>query len=118
MPLGSYAIAALENWLVRGRPAMSPLHAQPVFINQRGRRLSRRSLWQVVHNAAEAAHIPGVTPHSLRHTCATHLLDGGADIRVVQEVLGHAAITTTQIYTHVSAQTLREVYASTHPRAR
>ena len=89
-----------------------------MFLNQRGGRLSRQSAWTLVRRAAELAGVDDVTPHTLRHSFATHLLEGGADIRVVQQLLGHASVVTTQIYTRVTAQTLREVYASSHPRAR
>src|SRR5690606_29716827 len=100
VPLGRYATDAVEAWLVRGTPA--------VFLNQRGGRLSRQSAWSVIQRAAERADLSGhLSPHTLRHSFATHLLDGGADVRVVQELLGHASVTTTQIYTLVTAQHLR-----------
>ncbi|HBX82007.1 MAG TPA: site-specific tyrosine recombinase XerD [Propionibacteriaceae bacterium] len=122
VPLGSYARAALEAWLVRGRPTLSVKAARPgpaLFLNARGQRLSRQSAWTIVHDAAVAANIPAeVSPHTLRHSFATHLLDGGADVRVVQELLGHASVTTTQIYTLVTLDHLREVYLTSHPRAR
>ena len=90
-----------------------------MFLNRRGGRLSRQSAWQVLKVAAERAGIAAsVSPHTLRHSFATHLLEGGADVRVVQELLGHASVTTTQIYTLVTVNTLREVYATAHPRAR
>lgn len=122
VPVGSHARTALEAWLVRSRPALaararSADRAGAVFLNQRGGRLSRQSAWTIVRRAAEQAGVEGVTPHTLRHTFATHLLEGGADIRVVQELLGHSSVVTTQIYTRVTVQSLREVYASTHPRA-
>ncbi|NUL49390.1 site-specific tyrosine recombinase XerD [Cellulosimicrobium funkei] len=122
VPLGSYAAAALEAWLVRGRPALSArggTGGPALFLNQRGGRLSRQSAWSILKGAAERAGLDvEVSPHTLRHSFATHLLEGGADVRVVQELLGHASVTTTQVYTLVTADTLREVYAAAHPRAR
>jgi integrase/recombinase XerD len=120
VPLGSYAAEALSAYLVRGRPELSAVgQATPaVFLNARGGRLSRQSAWTVLGKAAERAGITvDVSPHTLRHSFATHLLDGGADVRVVQELLGHASVTTTQIYTLVTVDKLREVYATAHPRA-
>ncbi|MGA4507699.1 site-specific tyrosine recombinase XerD [Propionibacteriaceae bacterium G1746] len=122
VPLGRYARDAVRAWLVRGRPEWQSRAARPgpaLLLNSRGNRLSRQSAWAVVQRAAERANITDeVSPHSLRHSYATHLLDGGADIRVVQELLGHSSVTTTQIYTLVTVEHLREVYRSAHPRAR
>ncbi|MGK5682304.1 site-specific tyrosine recombinase XerD [Actinoplanes sp. URMC 104] len=125
VPVGGYAKAALGAYLVRGRPALAAngQGTPAVFLNARGGRLSRQSAWTILRRAAEAAGLPvegphAVSPHTLRHSYATHLLDGGADVRVVQELLGHASVTTTQIYTLVTVDRLREVYATAHPRAR
>lgn len=123
VPVGAYAVEALEAYLVRARPALAAAGrgGSAVFLNTRGARLSRQSAWAVLRTAAERAGLPGaehVSPHTLRHSFATHLLAGGADVRVVQELLGHASVTTTQIYTKVTPDTLREVYATSHPRAR
>lgn len=118
VPVGRPALAALDAYLVRGRPALTTGTTPALFLNARGGRLSRQSAWQVLQNAADRAGLTGsVSPHTLRHSFATHLLDGGADVRVVQELLGHASVTTTQIYTLVTASTLREVWAGAHPRA-
>lgn len=117
VPVGSYAKAALDAYLVRSRPVLSARgSARALFLNQRGARLSRQSIWEIIQRAAEGLG-KEVSPHSLRHSFATHLLEGGADVRVVQELLGHASVTTTQIYTMVSVDTLREVYLAAHPRA-
>lgn len=123
IPLGSFSRNALTAYLTRGRPALvdkaTSVDAAAVFLNQRGGRLSRQSAWTLIQTAADRAGLQGrVSPHTLRHSFATHLLDGGADVRVVQELLGHASVTTTQIYTLVSVQRLREVYSQAHPRAR
>lgn len=114
-------MAALDAYLVRGRSdlARRGRRTPAIFLNVRGGRLSRQSAWQVLQDAAERAGITsGVSPHMLRHSFATHLLEGGADVRVVQELLGHASVTTTQIYTMVTVHALREVWAEAHPRAR
>ena len=121
VPVGSYAQSALEVYFVRARPVLvkKGKGTPAVFLNQRGGRLSRQSAWQIISDAADAAKIPSeVSPHTLRHSFATHLLEGGADVRVVQELLGHSSVATTQIYTLVTVDALREVYATSHPRAR
>ncbi|MER7070457.1 site-specific tyrosine recombinase XerD [Terrabacter sp. NPDC000476] len=121
VPVGRYAVEAVTAYLVRGRPTLAAggRGGPALFLGRRGARLSRQSAWAVVQQAAERADLgQHVSPHTLRHSFATHLLDGGADVRVVQELLGHASVTTTQIYTMVSVQRLREVYAGAHPRAR
>ena len=121
VPLGSYARDALEGWLVRGRPhylAGAKESTPAVFLNSLGKRLSRQSVWAILQRRAQDAGLDvELSPHSLRHSFATHLLDGGADVRVVQELLGHSSVTTTQIYTYVSVDQLREVHRSAHPRA-
>lgn len=120
VPLGEYAVKALEAYLVRARPqlAQKGRGSSALFLNLRGGRLSRQSAWNIIREAAEKAGIKTpVSPHSLRHSFATHMLEGGADVRVVQELLGHVNVTTTQIYTKVTATLLREVYQETHPRA-
>jgi len=122
VPVGSYAVRALEAYLVRARPGLAAAarrgSASPaVFLNARGGRLTRQGAWGVLHAAAARAALADVSPHTLRHSFATHMLDGGADIRVVQELLGHASVTTTQVYTLITVDRLREVYASSHPRA-
>jgi len=120
VPIGSYAVAAVNDYLVRSRPTLLKVSTQKaLFLNQRGGRLSRQSAWNLVASAAERAGLSDqVTPHSMRHSFATHLLDGGADIRVVQELLGHASVTTTQIYTLITIDRLRESYSSAHPRSK
>jgi integrase/recombinase XerD len=122
VPVGSYAVRALEAYLVRARPALAAASKRvsvipAVFLNARGGRLTRQGAWGILHAAAERARLAEVSPHTLRHSFATHMLDGGADIRVVQELLGHASVATTQIYTMITVDRLREVYASSHPRA-
>jgi integrase/recombinase XerD len=125
VPVGGYAVAALHAYLVRARPVLvaGGRGTPAVFLNARGGVLSRQSAWAVLRRAAATAGLPtdgphAVSPHTLRHSYATHLLDGGADVRVVQELLGHASVTTTQVYTLVTVDRLREVYATAHPRAR
>jgi integrase/recombinase XerD len=120
VPLGRMAVQALSGYLVRGRPALvaAGRGTPALFVNARGGRLTRQSAWTVLRQAATRAGISAeVSPHTLRHSFATHLLDGGADVRVVQELLGHASVTTTQLYTLVTVDRLREVYAAAHPRA-
>ena len=121
VPIGSFALHALDNYLVRLRPALATrAHRDDgaLFLNSRGGRISRQSAWTIVSEAAKACGLESkVSPHALRHSYATHLLDGGADIRVVQELLGHSSVTTTQIYTLVTIDRLRQSYASAHPRA-
>jgi integrase/recombinase XerD len=120
VPIGSFAVAAVNDYLVRSRPSLLKVSTQKaLFLNQRGGRLSRQSAWNLVAKAAERAGLSDqVTPHSMRHSFATHLLDGGADIRVVQELLGHSSVTTTQIYTLITIDHLRESYANAHPRSK
>jgi integrase/recombinase XerD len=121
VPVGSYAQRAIGTYLVRSRPALigKGKGTSALFLNQRGSRLSRQSAWQIISDAADQAQITGeISPHTLRHSFATHLLEGGADVRVVQELLGHSSVATTQIYTLVTVDALREVYAVSHPRAR
>ncbi len=120
VPIGSYALTALDGYLIRGRPALAAQGRgiSALFLNARGGRLSRQSAWTILRAVADRAGITeDLSPHTLRHSFATHLLDGGADVRVVQELLGHASVTTTQIYTLVTVDRLREVYAASHPRA-
>jgi integrase/recombinase XerD len=120
VPLGRFARGALDAYMVRARPQIAS-HGRgtpALFLNARGGRLTRQGAWEVLQAAAERAGLSGVSPHMLRHSFATHLLDGGADVRVVQELLGHASVTTTQVYTLVTVDRLREVYAAAHPRAR
>ena len=120
VPLGSHARRALGGYLTRARPtlAASGRGGSALFVNVRGGRLTRQGGWVLLTAVAERAGVEGISPHTLRHSFATHLLDGGADIRIVQELLGHSSVTTTQVYTLVTVERLREVYASSHPRAR
>ena len=120
VPIGSFAVTAVNDYLARSRPTLSKVTTQKsLFLNQRGGRLTRQSAWNIVAKAAQRAGLKDqVTPHSLRHSFATHLLDGGADIRVVQELLGHSSVTTTQIYTLITIDRLRESYSSAHPRSK
>ena len=122
VPIGSFALTALDDYLVRVRPgllAKGVRNENALFLNSRGGRLSRQSAWNIVLHAAQACGLEGkVSPHVFRHSYATHLLDGGADIRVVQELLGHSSVTTTQIYTLVTIDKIRQSYSSAHPRAR
>lgn len=118
VPVGSVARSAVEHYIVRGRPALDKGRSHALFLNKRGGAMSRQSAWEVVKTRAlSAGLLHDIHPHTLRHSFATHMLMGGADVRVVQELLGHSSVTTTQIYTHVTVDSLREVWASTHPRA-
>ncbi len=124
VPVGSYACEALRRYLKDGRgelegKAKGTVERRALFLNKRGKRLSRQSVWEIIRNAGDRAHIDRpLHPHTLRHSFATHLIQGGADVRTVQELLGHASVTTTQIYTHVSPENLIEAYLTSHPRAR
>ncbi|MEV6695095.1 site-specific tyrosine recombinase XerD [Micromonospora sp. NPDC051196] len=125
VPIGGYALRALAAYLVRARPGLvaAGRGTPAIFLNARGGPLTRQGAWTILRRAAQRAGLPvdgpqAVSPHTLRHSYATHLLDGGADVRVVQELLGHASVTTTQVYTLVTVDRLREVYATAHPRAR
>ncbi len=122
VPLGKFAVAAIEDYFTRTRPALAAKNSKSepaLFLNARGKRLSRQSAWQMVLDAAVATGLEGkVSPHVFRHSYATHLLDGGADIRVVQELLGHSSVTTTQIYTLITIDKVRETYSTSHPRAK
>ena len=121
VPVGSHALAALDRYLVRARPILAAKGKgdQALFLNARGGRLSRQSAWTILQETATRAGLGDkVSPHTMRHSFATHLLENGADVRVVQELLGHASVTTTQIYTMVTVDQLREVYATSHPRAK
>ena len=117
VPIGSFAMRSIQAYLVRARPALNQSGATALFLNKRGSRLSRQSIWDLVQRSGEAIGLD-VSPHALRHSLATHLIEGGADVRVVQELLGHASVATTQIYTLMTIDTVREAYLSAHPRAR
>ncbi len=124
VPVGDVALVVLDRWIRGPRTALlaeghvQPLRGGPLFLGDRGRRLARQQAWSAVKRAAAAAGlVDRVSPHTLRHSFATHLLEGGADLRIVQELLGHASISTTQLYTHVTGERIREVYARAHPRA-
>ena len=129
LPVGDVALAALHKYVDEARPALlgvaprsagkqAPKRGGPLFVSARGQRLSRMAAWRLIRHAALVGGVRGrVTPHTLRHSFATHLLEGGADLRVVQELLGHASITTTQLYTHLTGERIRQVYARAHPRA-
>lgn len=119
VPIGRFARDAVARYLVRGRPALlsSTTSTPALFLSKRGTRLTRQSAWLVLRKHAEAAGFEGVSPHTLRHSFATHLMEAGVDVRMVQELLGHASIVTTQVYTAVTASALREAYATSHPRA-
>ena len=116
VPIGSFAEKAIGSYLSRVRPGLASKPTPALFLNQRGGRLSRQSIWQMISKAAEIAQLE-VSPHTLRHSFATHLLEGGADIRVVQELLGHSSVATTQIYTLVTIDSLRRAYMEAHPRS-
>jgi integrase/recombinase XerD len=120
VPIGEFATNALNQYLISARPALVSgvkTDTAALFRNFRGGRLTRQGIWGIINRAAQTAKIDEITPHSLRHSFATHLLEGGADIRVVQELLGHSSVATTQIYTKVTIDALRSVYAHSHPRA-
>ena len=117
VPIGSYAENAVSSYLRRVRPGLLSRPTPALFLNQRGGRLSRQSIWQIISKAGEQAKLE-VSPHTLRHSFATHLLEGGADIRVVQELLGHSSVSTTQIYTLITIDSLKRAYMEAHPRSR
>ena len=120
VPLGKSLKVAIENYLTRSRNSLvnAKKPSSSLILNAKGARLSRQSIWEVVNRVALENNIDDLSPHSLRHAFATHLLEGGADVRVVQELLGHSSVNTTQIYTHITVERLREVFSETHPRAR
>lgn len=117
VPIGGYAQRAVDIYLTRTRPGLNTVGTPALFLNQRGSRLSRQSIWQIISDAAARAELV-VSPHTIRHSFATHLLQGGADVRVVQELLGHSSVATTQIYTLVTIDSLRDAYLNSHPRSR
>jgi integrase/recombinase XerD len=124
VPVGDIALDWLDRWMAEGRPALlalahvAPPRGGPLFLGDRGGRLARQQAFAAVKAAARTAGLPAaISPHTLRHSFATHLLEGGADLRIVQELLGHASISTTQLYTHVTGERVREVYSRAHPRA-
>lgn len=120
VPVGRYALEALDAYLTRARPSLAAKGrgTPALLLGVRGTRLTRQAAWQIIQRAAEAAGLPpSISPHTLRHSYATHLLHGGADVRTVQELLGHASVTTTQLYTQVTVDSLREAHAAAHPRA-
>ena len=120
VPVGNPAINAIEYYLVSGRPSLSKKKVESAaFLNSRGARISRQIVWQTIQDATKKAGLDKkISPHTFRHSFATHLLDGGADIRVVQELLGHSSVTTTQIYTMITIDRLRDSYQIAHPRAK
>ena len=119
VPLGKTLEKFIESYLTRVRNSLiKDTKEQSLLLNNQGKRLSRQSIWSIVHKIAQENELSDLTPHTLRHAFATHLLEGGADVRVVQELLGHSSVNTTQIYTHVTVEKLKEVFAQTHPRAR
>lgn len=120
VPIGRHTAAAVSDYLVRTRPILAARGrgSPALFLNARGGRLSRQTVWSTIRTAGEAAGVPGLHPHTMRHSFATHLLQAGADVRVVQELLGHASVTTTQVYTKVTIEHLREIYTDSHPRGR
>jgi len=119
VPLGKTLEKIIESYLTRVRNSLiKDTKEQSLLLNNQGKRLSRQSIWSIVHKIAQENELSDLTPHTLRHAFATHLLEGGADVRVVQELLGHSSVNTTQIYTHVTVEKLKEVFAQTHPRAR
>lgn len=119
VPLGKALEKIIESYLTRVRNSLiKDTKEQSLLLNNQGKRLTRQSIWSIVHKIAQENELSDLTPHTLRHAFATHLLEGGADVRVVQELLGHSSVNTTQIYTHVTVEKLKEVFAQTHPRAR